>query len=85
MTRGNREGNNAFLEPDNAAERVDIFDYVKRQSFISNLLSSPLTTDETLLKIHRHVPGFNQLLFRNAHIAINSGHRKLAALLIGQG
>ena len=55
---------------------------MKSQQFIKQLLQSPLTTRETILTIHKHVPGFNDLLYRNSHIAIECGNTSIAALII---
>ena len=69
MSRGNKQGNNAFIQ-DVISKESNIHNYVKGNQFIENLLASPLTTKDTLLAIHRNVPGFNKLLYPKISFAI---------------
>ena len=68
-SRGNKQGDNAFIQ-DVISKESNIHNYVKGNQFIENLLASPLITKDTLLAIHRNVPGFNKLLYPKISFAI---------------
>ena len=41
-----------------------------------------MTTKETLIAIHKHVPGFNKLCYSKVKFAIENGNTEIAATLM---
>lgn len=59
--------------------------YVKSTEFINKLVSSKLTTRETILTIHRLVDGFNTNLIQNfnfVELALQSNNIEIAAMIV---
>jgi len=77
MARGNRQGNNAFMEKQYTNTAYE-------QETIQSLLMSPNLTTETLARLIALEPGMAFTLYDNIIYAIISGNRKIAAFLINQ-
>lgn len=75
MARGNRQGNNAFLEKEITTEVYSV-------KTIKDILESPNLTTDTLEKLMVLEPSITATIYSNIVRAILAGNRKVAAFLI---
>ena len=77
MARGNRQGNNAFLE------KTDVSEMIIYGSF-DKILENPKLEVATLEKLLVLEPNYDATINQSIIFAINAGNRKTAAYLIGR-
>ena len=80
MTRGNRQGNNAFL--DYQDNRQTPLNYANNETFLKFIFTYSSTKPSTLESIFKLFPGFESTLNSNFFEAVRCGNRKLAAHIV---
>ena len=81
MTRGNRQGNNAFLEyVDNPT--TNPVQYVLDEYFLKRMMYCESVTIETFQQVFKLNAQIEQYLQTQAYEAVRAGNRKIAAELI---
>jgi hypothetical protein len=81
MTRGNRQGNNTFLEyPDNN-QKNPVY-YITDEYFIKRMLYTESVEYETFKQIYKLNPNIENTLQNYAYEAVRAGNRKIAYELI---
>lgn len=81
LTRGNRQGNNAFLEDSNN-NRMDPITYVGNQWFIKRMFFSHHVSPRTLEALQKLVPTVSSMVASFVYEAVRAGNRKIAGMII---
>ena len=81
MTRGNRQGNNAFLQYEDNYTKNPV-QYVTNEEFMRRMLYSESLDYETIKQVYKLNPQIESFLQSYAYEAVRSGNRKIAHQLI---
>jgi hypothetical protein len=81
MTRGNRQGNNAFLQYEDNYQKNPVH-YVNDENFMRRMLYSDSLDYETVKQIYKLNPQIENYLQSYAYEAVRAGNRKIAYQLI---
>lgn len=81
MTRGNRQGNNAFLQYEDNYQR-NPHQQITDESFIRRILYSNTIDYETLKQVFKLNPGIESYLQSYVYEAVRGGNRKIAHEII---
>jgi hypothetical protein len=77
MTRGNRQGNNAFLQYDDNYTKNPV-QLVNDENTIRNILYTDTVTYETIKQIYKMQPNIEAQLQSYVYEAVRAGNRKIA-------
>lgn len=77
MTRGNRQGNNAFLQYEDNYNRNPVH-FTTDERFIRNILYSKTVDHETFKQVYKLAPNIESTLQSYVYEAVRAGNYKIA-------